>query len=161
MLCELDCFNCRGRIYIAWQLLNEVRVKIILISSRHWWLFVTATSAIWTLLMPLLPTWDYHPYDRSAVWRFYIPGKKRSLLWHYTYTLILTINLNPNHNPLNYPISTHSLYLILTLILTPNPSLTLTINTVTLWTNNLHEGLKNLQIWEKSWAWLSEGKKET
>ena len=40
-------------VYIAWhlfweQLLDEVRVKLILISPRRWWRFVTATSAIVT-----------------------------------------------------------------------------------------------------------------
>ena len=50
LLCELDCVMCHGHTLhdrLFWkQFLDEVRVKIILISSSRFWRFVTATSAI-------------------------------------------------------------------------------------------------------------------
>ena len=73
--CELDCVNCRGHRYcmaIFWkQLLDEVRVKRILISSSCWWRFLTATSAIQMINIyrySLKMTFHMHFFDLSCAY---------------------------------------------------------------------------------------------
>ena len=53
MLYELDCLNAQGGYCMKKNFLESIfpkaaglRVKIIQISSSHWWRFITATTAI-------------------------------------------------------------------------------------------------------------------
>ena len=78
------------------QLLKEVRVKIILISSSHWWCFITATSAtviqcIW--FKRVNPYWDQiiGIYETEAFGNGCVHIGTQVTLWH---------NFISNHGPI-------------------------------------------------------------